>query len=87
MMKTEDIHELPTYVIIDGQALSSAQVLAVARHNATVNPGSESISRIQAARVVIEILTVQNEKVYGVTTGRPLEQSSYSTRTIARLTA
>ena len=40
MMKTEDLHELPTYVIIDGQALSSIQVLAVARHNALVTLGS-----------------------------------------------
>ena len=68
-MKTEDLHELPTQVIIDGQALSSIQVLAVARHNALVTLGSESISRIQAARVVIDTLTAQDEKVYGVTTG------------------
>src|SRR5260370_23359080 len=69
MKKTEDIHELPTHVIIDGQALSSVQVLAVARHYATVSVGSESISRIQAARVVIDTLTAEDQKVYGVTTG------------------
>jgi histidine ammonia-lyase len=69
MKKTEDIHELPTYVIINGQALSSAQVLAVARHNAIVTLGSESISRIQAARVVIDTLIAEDHKVYGVTTG------------------
>ena len=68
-MKTEDLHEFPTQVIIDGQALSSIQVLTVARHNASVILGSESISRIQAARVVIDTLTAQDEKVYGVTTG------------------
>ncbi len=69
MTKTEDMHELPTHVIIDGQALSSVQVLAVARHNATVTLGSESISRIQAARAVIDTLTAEDQKVYGVTTG------------------
>jgi len=69
MTKTEDRHELPSHIMIDGQALSSIQVLAVARHNAPVTLGSESISRIQAARVVIDTLTAQDEKVYGVTTG------------------
>ncbi len=69
MTKTEDMYELPTHVIIDGQALSSVQVLAVARHNATVTLGSESISRIQAARAVIDSLTAEDQKVYGVTTG------------------
>ncbi len=69
MMKTENMHELPTHVIIDGQALSSAQVVAVARHYATVTLGSESISRIQAARAVIDTLTAEDQKVYGVTTG------------------
>src|SRR2546425_7371019 len=69
MKKTEDIHELTTHVIIDGQALSSAQVVAVARHNATVSLSSESISRIQAARAVIDTLTAEDQKVYGVTTG------------------
>src|SRR5215471_13533982 len=69
MMKTEDIHELPKHVIIDGQALSSIQVLAVARQSATVTLGSESISRIQTAREVIDTLAAEDQKVYGVTTG------------------
>jgi histidine ammonia-lyase len=69
MMKTEDTHELPTHIMINGQALSSVQVLAVARHYATVSLGRESISRIQAARAVIDTLADQDQKVYGVTTG------------------
>src|SRR6266704_6543428 len=69
MKKTEDIHELTTHVIINGQALSIAQVLAVARHYATVSLSSESISRIHAARVVIDTLIAKDQKVYGVTTG------------------
>ena len=69
MTKTKDIHELPTYVTINGRALSSIEVLAVARHNATVSLGNESILRIEAAREVIDTLAAQDQKVYGVTTG------------------
>src|SRR5256886_854851 len=69
MMKTEYAHELPSQVLIDGQALSSAQVLAVARHYAPVALGKESILRIQAARAVIDNLAAEDQKVYGVTTG------------------
>ncbi|HEX6110525.1 MAG TPA: aromatic amino acid lyase, partial [Ktedonobacteraceae bacterium] len=65
MKKTERAQELPSHILINGQALSSAQVLAVARHNATVSLGSESISRIQAARAVIDTLTAEDQKVYG----------------------
>src|SRR5436305_9671689 len=69
MTKTEDKHEFPTHVIIDGQALTSIQVLAVARHSATVSMGNTSILRIKAAREVIDTLAAQDQKVYGVTTG------------------
>ncbi len=68
-MKTEYAHELPSQVLIDGQALSSAQVLAVARHYAPVALGKEYILRIQAARAVIDNLAAEDQKVYGVTTG------------------
>src|SRR3989454_952242 len=69
MMKTEQTNDLPSHITIDGQALTSVQILAVARHNATVSLSSESISRIQAARAVIDALIAQDQKVYGVTTG------------------
>ncbi|HXZ03531.1 MAG TPA: histidine ammonia-lyase [Ktedonobacteraceae bacterium] len=69
MIETEDTYELPTHVMLDGYALSSIQVLAVARHSAKVNLSSESISHIQAARAVIDSLTAEDQKVYGVTTG------------------
>ena len=69
MMKTKHIDELPRRVIINVQALSSAQVLAVARHYVPVTLSSESISRIQAARAVINNLAAKDQKVYGVTTG------------------
>lgn len=69
MTKKEHMHELPINVIINGQALSSAQLVAVARHYAPVTLGSESISRIKAARAVIDKLAAEEQKVYGVTTG------------------
>lgn len=69
MTKTDYVHELPSNVIINGQALTSTQVLAVARHYAPVVLGSESVSRILAARAVIDRLAAEEQKVYGVTTG------------------
>ena len=69
MTKTENTHELPGNVMINGQALTRIQALAVARHYATVSLGIESIARIRAARTVIDTLAAQDEKVYGVTTG------------------
>jgi histidine ammonia-lyase len=69
MMKTEYAHELPASVTINGQALSSTQLLAVARNYMPVTLGSESVSRILAARAVIEKLADEGQTVYGVTTG------------------
>lgn len=56
-------------VIIDGQALNFADVLAVARHYAPVVLGNEALQRIQDARAVIDKIAAQGQKVYGVTTG------------------
>jgi histidine ammonia-lyase len=58
-----------TPVIIDGQALSCADVLAVARQYAPVELGNEATQRIQAARHVIDRIAAEGQKVYGVTTG------------------
>src|SRR2546426_4909946 len=68
-MRTDDMNQLPTKLIINGQALTSAEVIAVARHFAPVTLGDEAISRIQAARAVIDKLAAEDQKVYGVTTG------------------
>jgi len=68
-MKTEHMHPLPGDVTIDGKALSSDQVLAVARRYAPVRLNNESIERIQAARAVIDTISAEDRKVYGVTTG------------------
>ncbi|MFL5693329.1 MAG: histidine ammonia-lyase [Ktedonobacteraceae bacterium] len=69
MMEKENDYQLPSAVTIDGQALTSAEVLAVARHYADVTLGNTSIVRIQAARAVIDKLAAEEQKVYGVTTG------------------
>jgi histidine ammonia-lyase len=68
-MKTEHMHQLPADVTIKGKELSIAQVLAVARHNAPVTLGDDSIQRIQAARAVIETIAAEDRIVYGITTG------------------
>src|SRR5256712_3714419 len=68
-MRTDDMSQLPTKLIINGQALTSAEVIAVARRSAPVTLGDEAISRIQAARAVIDKLAAEEQKVYGVTTG------------------
>ena len=69
MTKIEKAYELPSHIILDGQALSIAQVLAVARHYAPITLGNASILRIQAARAVIDKMAAEDQKVYGVTTG------------------
>ena len=68
-MKIEHTTSYPTEVTINGQALTSAEVVAVARHFASVKLGTEAIDRIQAARTVINTLAAKEHKVYGVTTG------------------
>lgn len=68
-METEYNHQLPTRIVINGQALTGTEVLAVARHYAHVALGDESILRIRAARALIDTISAENQKVYGVTTG------------------
>ncbi len=69
MEKSTFRYELPMSVIINGQALSVGEVVAVARHFAQVTLGSESVTRISAARAVIDTIAAEERKVYGVTTG------------------
>lgn len=68
-MKTEYIDQIPFIVTLNGQALTTADVLAVARHYAPVTLGSDSLQGIQAARAVIDSIADEGRKVYGVTTG------------------
>ncbi|MBV9709371.1 MAG: histidine ammonia-lyase [Ktedonobacteraceae bacterium] len=59
----------PFQVIIHGQALSIAEVVAVARRFATVSLGNDAEQRIQAARAIIDRAADEGQKIYGVTTG------------------
>src|SRR5579875_943804 len=69
MVKADSVPTLPTEVTIHGRELTSADVLAVARHYAPVSLGAESLTRINAARRVIDRLADEGRTVYGVTTG------------------
>ena len=70
MMKTLSTqHASASSVTLNGQALSAAEVISVARHYAQVELGNESIVLIQAARSVIDDIAAQGKKVYGITTG------------------
>lgn len=69
MTKHEHINHFPTTITIDGQALTEADVLAVARHNAQVSLGNEARRLIQAARTLIDQIAEEDRRVYGVTTG------------------
>jgi len=66
---TMKIEYIPSSVTLNGQALSVAEVLAVARHYAPVALGDESLQRIQAARALIDTIAAEGRTVYGVTTG------------------
>src|SRR5579863_6537231 len=69
LSKIEFTRQLPDEVIINGQALTIAEVLAVSRHLVPVRPGSDSLRRIAKARAVIQTIADEERKVYGVTTG------------------
>src|SRR5437016_3586130 len=69
MMKADIVPTLPVEVIIRGQELTSAEVLAVARHYAPVSLDGSALAGINAARRVIDRMADEGQKVYGVTTG------------------
>jgi histidine ammonia-lyase len=71
MSKKSTIQSPSSYssITLNGQALSRAEVVAVARHSIPVILGETSRQRIAAARAVIDTLAAEGRKVYGVTTG------------------
>jgi len=69
MMNADIVPTLPGEVIIRGQELSSSEVLAVSRRYAPVTLAPSSLTRIKAARRVIDRMAEEGRKVYGVTTG------------------
>src|SRR2546430_17257104 len=56
-------------ITINGQALTRAEVIAVARHSAPVSLGQTAIEQIQVARTLIETIAAEGRTIYGVTTG------------------
>ena len=56
-------------VIVDGGPLSRAQVLAVARGQASAEPGADLAERMGPARSVVQSAVDSGEVVYGITTG------------------
>lgn len=68
-MKAHTLQVFPAQVILQGAALSRSDVLAVARHHAPVELGQRAIARMKAARQVIDHMTQEGRRVYGVTTG------------------
>lgn len=68
-MKTDSIPSFPAEVILQGTALSSSDVLAVARTYASVGLGQRAIARMKAAHQVIDSMVQNGQRVYGVTTG------------------
>jgi histidine ammonia-lyase len=68
-MGTGSFYDLPTQVTIRGDALTLADVVAVARFNAAVSLSGEALQNIRAARIIIDRMAQEDQKVYGVTTG------------------
>jgi histidine ammonia-lyase len=56
-------------ILLDGNSLTLADVTAVAQHYEAVSVAPVAITKIQAARQVIEDIIVNNRVVYGVNTG------------------
>ncbi len=56
-------------VSIDGNALSIAQVRAVAEGDATVSLAPSAAARMSKTRAVVDAIVARNDVVYGITTG------------------
>ncbi len=61
--------ELPTRVELGVGALTPADVVAVARHDAPVGLSEESLAAMQASRAVVEALAADDQPHYGISTG------------------
>lgn len=56
-------------VVLDGQSLSIADVVAVARTGASVKVGAKAWKAVDASRKVVDDLVARGEVAYGITTG------------------
>src|SRR5689334_22005617 len=56
-------------VVLNGSALTIADVVAVARHGAAVSLDGKAREHMNATRAVVEAIVQRGEPVYGVNTG------------------
>jgi histidine ammonia-lyase len=61
--------DLPEHVVLDGTALTVDQVVAVARHGASVEIHEAALARMATSRAVIDDLAHDTVPHYGVSTG------------------
>lgn len=61
--------DLPQHVVLDGTPLTVGQVVAVARHGASVEIHEEALARMATSRAVIDDLAHDTVPHYGVSTG------------------
>jgi histidine ammonia-lyase len=62
-------HDLPEHVVLDGTPLTVDQVVAVARHGASVEIHEAALARMATSRAVIDDLAHDTVPHYGVSTG------------------
>jgi histidine ammonia-lyase len=60
---------LTSDVVINGEALTIDEVVAVARHKASVMISEEAKTKVKRSRQTLEHLMKRNKTIYGVTTG------------------
>src|SRR6267378_6210083 len=60
---------MPAQVILDGRSLSIADVVAVARDEATVAIAPRALEEVGRSRAVVEAALARGATMYGVTTG------------------
>jgi len=60
---------MPHPIQLDGRSLSIADVVAVARHGASVSVAPQSLAAVTASRRTVEAAIARGDTMYGVTTG------------------
>lgn len=60
---------MPTSVTLDGHSLSIVDVVAVARHNASVSIAPSALVGVAASRRAVEAAIARGDTIYGVNTG------------------
>lgn len=59
----------PHVIYLDGETLTPAEIIMIARQRATVEVSQDAWPKIHAARAVVERILEDNETVYGINTG------------------